>query len=109
MHIGAQNSPVFYGAARLSDQLRDITLFYEVMNKRGRTYRMTLAPPLAPAPWLAESAELGPATEALAAYVGSAFRTRRPGLLPGPQHDQPRGNDEPGPRDHGTVGHLAEK
>jgi len=109
MHIGAQNSPVFYGAARLSDQLRDITLFYEVMNKKGRSYRMTLAPPLAPAPWLAESAELAPATEALAAYVGSAFRAPRPGLFPGPQHDQPRCNDEPGPRDHGAVGHLAEK
>jgi hypothetical protein len=45
---------------------------------------MTLAPPLAPAPWLGESAELGAATEALAAYVGSAFRAPRPGLLSGP-------------------------
>ena len=76
MHLGAQNSPVFYGAARLSDQLRDITLFYEVMNKKGAAYRMTLAPPLAPEPWLAESADLGAATEALAAYVGSAFERR---------------------------------
>ena len=109
MHLGAQNSPVFYGAARLSDQLRDITLFYEVMNKKGAAYRMTLAPPLAPEPWLAESADLGAATEALAAYVGSAFRAPRPGLLPGPEHDQPRRNDESGAGDHGAVGHLAEK
>ena len=109
MHLGAQNSPVFYGAARLSDQLRDITLFYEVMNKKGAAYRMTLAPPLAPEPWLAESADLGAATEALAAYVGSAFRAPRPGLLPGPEHDEPRCNDEPGARDHGAVGHLSEK
>ena len=83
MHLGAQNSPVFYGAARLSDQLRDITLFYEVMNKKGAAYCMTLAPPLAPEPWLAESADLGAATEALAAYVGSAFE-RRAGPTPGP-------------------------
>jgi putative hemolysin len=109
MHLGAQNSPVFYGTARLSDQLRDITLFYEVMNKKGAAYRMTLAPPLAPEPWLAESADLGAATEALAAYVGSAFRAPRPGLLPGPEHDQPRRNDESGAGDHGAVGHLAEK
>lgn len=109
MHLGAQNSPVFYGTARLSDQLRDITLFYEVMNKKGAAYRMTLAPPLAPEPWLAESADLGAATEALAAYVASAFRAPRPGLLPGPEHDQPRRNDESGAGDHGAVGHLAEK
>jgi putative hemolysin len=109
LHIGARNSPVFYAAAKLSDQLRDITLFYEVMNKQGTTYQMTLAPPLEPWPWLEASAALGPATEALAAYVGSGFKAPRPGLLPRPQDDQAGADNQRCAQGQRAGGHLVEK
>lgn len=48
MHIAARNSPLFYFFSRISEQLRDITLFHEVLNKRGRTYGFRFAPPILP-------------------------------------------------------------
>ena len=41
LHIGARNSPLFYGLSQLSTQLRDITLFNELLNKQGRPFALT--------------------------------------------------------------------
>ena len=103
MHLGAQNSPVFYGAARLSDQLRDITLFYEVMNKKGGLPYDPRAAAGAE-PWLADSADLGAATEALAAYVGSAFRAPRPGYSRARSTISPATMMSPAPAIMGPLG-----
>lgn len=48
MHIEGRNSRLFYLFSRVSDQLRDITLFHEVLNKRGRAYRVRFGERIAP-------------------------------------------------------------
>ena len=42
LHIRARNSPLFYGLSRLSDELRDITLFHELLNKGATRFDITL-------------------------------------------------------------------
>jgi putative hemolysin len=42
LHIRARNSPLFYGLSRLSDELRDITLFHELLNKGATRFHITL-------------------------------------------------------------------
>ncbi len=46
MSIGGRNSPLFYSFAKISDELRDVTLFREVLNKRGYTYRARVGAPI---------------------------------------------------------------
>lgn len=48
MYIEGRNSRLFYLFSRISDQLRDITLFHEVLNKRGTGYRVRFAEAIAP-------------------------------------------------------------
>lgn len=47
MHIKGRNSRLFYLFSRVSDQLRDITLFHELLNKRNSSYRVRFAEPIA--------------------------------------------------------------
>lgn len=70
MHIEGRNSRLFYLFSRLSTQLRDITLFHEVLNKRGMRYRVTFGEPIAP-----ERLEGDPeaVTARLQAHVESRF------------------------------------
>ena len=49
LHIEAQNSALFYGLSQLSRELRDVTLFHELLNKRGRRFEVRIGPPLNPA------------------------------------------------------------
>ena len=48
VHIAARNSPLFYGVSRLSTELRDMTLFHEFLNKKGRQFVVTFGAPVAP-------------------------------------------------------------
>jgi putative hemolysin len=41
MHIKARNSPTFYALSMLGRELRDVTLFRELLNKRGRRFRLS--------------------------------------------------------------------
>lgn len=41
LRIQARNSGLYYLFARLNAELRDITLFHELLNKKGRTFRLT--------------------------------------------------------------------
>lgn len=41
LHIRARNSWLFYGLSQLSTELRDVTLFNELLNKRGRRFELT--------------------------------------------------------------------
>ncbi|HSG92005.1 MAG TPA: 1-acyl-sn-glycerol-3-phosphate acyltransferase [Pseudomonadales bacterium] len=70
MHIEGRNSALFYLFSRLSDQLRDITLFHEVLNKRGTRYGVRFAAPI-PAAQLDGDAEA--LTARLQAHVESRF------------------------------------
>ena len=46
LHIKARNSPTFYALSMLARELRDVTLFRELLNKRGRRFRLSYGPPL---------------------------------------------------------------
>jgi len=46
MHIKARNSAFFYAVSLFSAELRDITLFHELLNKRGQKYRLRIGAPV---------------------------------------------------------------
>ena len=46
LHIKARNSPTFYALSMLAAELRDVTLFRELLNKRGRRFRLSFGPAL---------------------------------------------------------------
>ncbi len=46
MAMDGRNSPLFYAFSRLSNELRDVTLFRELLNKTGLRYRVRIAPPI---------------------------------------------------------------
>ena len=48
LHIDAANSWVFYTLAKLNGELRDITLFRELLNKKGSQFGMHFGPALLP-------------------------------------------------------------
>lgn len=47
LHIRAANSPAFYLWSQLGRELRDVTLFRELLNKRGRTFQLSYGSSLA--------------------------------------------------------------
>ena len=46
LHIKARNSPTFYALSLLARELRDVTLFRELLNKQGRRFRLSYGAPL---------------------------------------------------------------
>ncbi len=46
LHISARNSALFYTFWEISEELRDMTLFHEVLNKRRYRYRMRFGEPI---------------------------------------------------------------
>lgn len=46
LHIRARNSALFYLLDAIHPTLRDVTLFHEVLNKAGHTYRITIGQPI---------------------------------------------------------------
>jgi putative hemolysin len=49
MHLSGPWARLFHFFDRFSGELRDITLFHELLNKRGRQYRLTVGHPADPA------------------------------------------------------------
>ncbi|MBF9032001.1 glycerol acyltransferase [Rhodobacterales bacterium HKCCE3408] len=91
VHIRARNSALFYLFDAIHPTLRDITLFYETLNKARQPFRIRVGRPLAggslPADPEAGIAELRRAVLRLARHEGPgvslARATRRPVLAPG--------------------------
>jgi putative hemolysin len=48
IHVEGPASHLFHLFHQVSAELRDITLFHELLNKRGRTFRLTVGPPIEP-------------------------------------------------------------
>lgn len=48
LKIKARNSLLYYLFAKLSAELRDITLFHELLNKKDKLFHMTFGEPIAP-------------------------------------------------------------
>lgn len=44
LHVRARNSRFYYSLARLNGELRDITLFHELLNKKGARFGMEFGP-----------------------------------------------------------------
>lgn len=66
MHLTGPWSTLFHLFNGVSDELRDITLFHELLNKHGRAFSLTLGPLIAP---VALEGEPGEVTARLKAYV----------------------------------------
>lgn len=48
VHIEMRNSWLYYWFWKINTELRDITLFHELLNKKGKTYKMTFGEPIPP-------------------------------------------------------------
>ena len=48
LNVDARNSALYYLFCNLNDELRDITLFHELLNKSGSRFRMTFGQPIPP-------------------------------------------------------------
>ncbi|WP_309092695.1 1-acyl-sn-glycerol-3-phosphate acyltransferase [Phenylobacterium sp.] len=66
VHVAGPWSTLFHFFNRFSQELRDITLFHELLNKRGRAFTLTIGPAIPPAALDGETAEV---TLRLKAYI----------------------------------------
>jgi putative hemolysin len=66
LHLDGPWSTLFHFFHGFSNELRDITLFHELLNKRRRTFSLTVGPLT---PWDRLDADAAVATEAMKAYV----------------------------------------
>lgn len=66
IHVAGPYPIFFHTFDRFSKELRDITLFHELLNKAGRTYTITLGPMIDPAALSGDAAET---SRALKRYV----------------------------------------
>jgi len=66
IHVAGPWSGLFHLFDRVSGELRDITLFHEMLNKRGRAFSLTIGPLIAPQALGADAADVAPR---LKAYV----------------------------------------
>ena len=48
MHMDSRNSGLFYWLSKWNTELRDMTVFHELLNKKGAQFRMIVGHPIAP-------------------------------------------------------------
>lgn len=48
MHLDARNSKLFYLLSHRTPELRDMTVFHELLNKKNQPFRMTIGKPIEP-------------------------------------------------------------
>lgn len=70
LHVAGPWSTLFHLFNGFSQELRDITLFHELLNKRGRPFALTIGPPIPPAALDGEAAEV---TARLKAHIERAL------------------------------------
>lgn len=58
LHVGARNSHLYYLFAKTNAELRDITLFHELLNKKHARFDLNFGPPIAPNELIGDVAEL---------------------------------------------------
>jgi putative hemolysin len=66
IHVAGPWSTLFHLFHQVSSELRDITLFHELLNKRGRAFSLTLGPPIMPEALAGDASDV---TTRLKAYV----------------------------------------
>jgi putative hemolysin len=72
MHVAGPKSVLFHFFNRFSSELRDVTLFHELLNKQGRAFALTVGRPIAPEDLEGEPAE---AIARLKAFVETELPT----------------------------------
>lgn len=66
LHLSSKNSELYYFLSKLNGELRDITLFYELLNKKGSKFELTFGKPIPPDDLVGDAQEV---TDLLKAYV----------------------------------------
>jgi putative hemolysin len=66
LHVKSRNSWLYYRLCDLNKELRDITLFHELMNKQGTTFELTFGPQI---PWEHMVGDPDAVTDRLRDYV----------------------------------------
>jgi putative hemolysin len=74
IHVAGPHSTLFHVFDGFSPELRDITLFHELLNKRGRAFDLTIGPLIAPEALDGEPSEV---TARLKAYVETSLPADR--------------------------------
>ena len=74
IHVAGPYSAMFHFFHGFSEELRDITLFHELLNKRGRAFELTLGPLIAPNALDGDPTEV---SARLKAYVETALPADR--------------------------------
>jgi putative hemolysin len=72
IHVAGPWSMLFHLFHRVSQELRDITLFHELLNKQGRKFALTIGPGITPASLAGEAVEV---TARLKAHVERTLPT----------------------------------
>jgi len=71
-HVSGPNSALFHFFDRFSNELRDITLFHELLNKKGQLFELAFGPVITPDALDGDAAAV---TEAMKAHVSLAMAT----------------------------------
>ncbi|MBF33146.1 MAG: acyltransferase [Hyphomonadaceae bacterium] len=69
LHVEAENSKLFYRLSRINGELRDITLFHELLNKRGAAFALTFGQPIPTYSLMGDAAEVTDALKRHVAYT----------------------------------------
>ncbi|MEE9381768.1 MAG: 1-acyl-sn-glycerol-3-phosphate acyltransferase [Hyphomonadaceae bacterium] len=77
LHVSARNSRLYYMLAGMNGELRDITLFHELLNKKRANYDLAFGPEISPETLQGDATEV---TNSLQAHVAYAM-AEDPGSL----------------------------
>lgn len=77
-HIEMRNSALYYWFWKLNTELRDITLFHELLNKKDKTYRITFGPKIESAALKGDAKNVTDALRRHAMALGRAPQDWRP-------------------------------
>lgn len=77
-HIEMRNSWLYYWFWKLNTELRDITLFHELLNKKDKTYRITFGPQIDPSALKGDAKAVADALREHAMALGETPQTWRP-------------------------------
>lgn len=58
MNLNARNSSLYYFLSKMNGELRDITLFYELLNKSGSKFEITCGPLIEPADLVGDAIQM---------------------------------------------------
>lgn len=75
LNIEARNSPLYYFLSKANGELRDITLFRELLNKNGDLFKMTAGPLIPPSELAGDVKAI---TQALREYVSYTLNSANP-------------------------------